>query len=156
MFEVQATNPWTLEGGGIAATGQPLLMGIVNASLATDSFIPAASHELATCVMSRKSVAGKMDELRGLKENAIIGRLIPALTVLDVYRCIHLRGEDEPEELASEVWYLSGIPSYAEQATQIFDAEIAEDQGFAIPSGLPKPPTPADFVLPAEVPSSEQ
>ena len=154
-FEFRKTNSKVVEDGGIAATGQPLLMGITKASLATDSFVSAASFQLTTRVLTEASVAGKVDELRGLKENVIVGRLIPAGTGLSVYRRIRLKGEDEPEELAPEVEYLSGIPSYAEEATQIFDAEIAEDHGFAVPSGPPKPPKPAEFVLPGEFPSSE-
>ena len=62
---------------------------------------------------------------------------------------MRLKGEDEPEELAPEVAYLSGIPSYAEEATQVFDAEIAEDHGSAVPSGSLKLPKPGEF------PSSE-
>ena len=155
-FEFRKTNSKVEEDGGLAATGQPLLMGITKASLATDSFVSAASFQLTTRVLTEASVAGKVDELRGLKENVIVGRLIPAGTGLNVYRRIRLKGEDEPEELAPEVEYLSGIPSYAEEATQIFDAEIAEDHGFAVPSGPPpKSPKPAEFVLPGEFPSSE-
>ena len=115
----------------------------------------ASSFQLTPRVVAEASVAGKVDEFRGLKENMIVGRLIPAGTGLNVYRRIRLKGEDEPEELAPEVEYLSGIPSYAEEATQIFDAEIAEDHGFAVPTGPPKPPKPAELVLPGEFPSSE-
>ena len=154
-FKFRKTNAKVVEDGGIAATGQPVLMGITKASLATDSFVSAASFQLTTRVLTEASVAGKVDELRGLKENVIVGRLIPAGTGLDSYHRIRLKGEDEPEELAPEVEYLSGIPSYAEEATQIFDAEIAEEHGFAVPSGSPKPPKPAEFVVPGEFPSSE-
>ncbi len=62
------------------ATYNRLLLGITKASLATDSFISAASFQETTRVLTEASVSGKMDELRGLKENVIVGRLIPAGT----------------------------------------------------------------------------
>ena len=62
------------------ATWQPVLLGITKASLATESFISAASFQETTRVLTEASVNGKMDELRGLKENVIVGRLIPAGT----------------------------------------------------------------------------
>ena len=67
------------EGGG-AATWQPLLLGITKASLSTDSFISAASFQETTRVLTEASVSGRIDDLRGLKENVIVGRLIPAGT----------------------------------------------------------------------------
>ena len=154
-FEFRKTNSKVVQDGGDAATGQPLLMGITKASLATDSFVSAASFQLTTRVLTEASVAGKVDDLRGLKENVIVGRLIPAGTGLGAYRRIHIKGEDEPEEVAHEVEYLSGLPAYAEEATQVFDAEIAGEHGFAVPSEPPKPPKPAEFVLPGEFPSSD-
>ena len=66
--------------GGTAAEGQQLLLGITKASLATESFISAASFQETTRVLTEASVTGKKDELRGLKENVIVGRLIPAGT----------------------------------------------------------------------------
>ena len=66
--------------GGITAQGQQLLLGITKASLATESFISAASFQETTRVLTEASVTGKKDELRGLKENVIVGRLIPAGT----------------------------------------------------------------------------
>ena len=61
-------------------TFEPVLLGITKASLATDSFISAASFQETTRVLTEASVAGKRDELRGLKENVMVGRLIPAGT----------------------------------------------------------------------------
>ncbi|MGB1883844.1 MAG: DNA-directed RNA polymerase subunit beta' [Gammaproteobacteria bacterium] len=66
--------------GGTEATAQQLLLGITKASLATESFISAASFQETTRVLTEASVTGKHDELRGLKENVIVGRLIPAGT----------------------------------------------------------------------------
>ena len=66
--------------GGEPATWQPLLLGITKASLSTDSFISAASFQETTRVLTEASVSGRIDDLRGLKENVIVGRLIPAGT----------------------------------------------------------------------------
>ncbi len=62
------------------ATFEPILLGLIKASLATDSFLSAASFMETTRVLTGASVAGKRDELRGLKENVMVGRLIPAGT----------------------------------------------------------------------------
>ena len=64
------------------ATFEPVLLGITKASLATESFISAASFQETTRVLTEAAVSGKMDDLRGLKENVIVGRLIPAGTGL--------------------------------------------------------------------------
>ena len=66
--------------GGAPATWQPQLLGITKASLSTDSFISAASFQETTRVLTEASVSGRIDDLRGLKENVIVGRLIPAGT----------------------------------------------------------------------------
>ena len=67
-----------MEQGGQPATGEPLLLGITKASLTTESWISAASFQETTKVLADAAVAGKIDYLRGLKENVIMGRLIPA------------------------------------------------------------------------------
>ena len=73
-------NDRMVKGGKEPATYQQLLLGITKASLATESFISAASFQETTRVLTEASVSGKRDELRGLKENVIVGRLIPAGT----------------------------------------------------------------------------
>ena len=73
-------NEKVLTEGGIEAIGEQMLLGITKASLATESFISAASFQETTRVLTEASVTGKKDELRGLKENVIVGRLIPAGT----------------------------------------------------------------------------
>ena len=78
--ELRSANAKIEKEGGLRATYQPLLLGITKASLATESFISAASFQETTRVLTGASVAGKRDELRGLKENVIVGRLIPAGT----------------------------------------------------------------------------
>src|SRR3990167_3885241 len=78
--ELRTVNAKEEKAGGLRATYQPLLLGITKASLATESFISAASFQETTRVLTGASVAGKRDDLRGLKENVIVGRLIPAGT----------------------------------------------------------------------------
>ena len=75
-----------MEQGKQPATGEPLLLGITKASLTTESWISAASFQETTKVLADAAVAGKIDYLRGLKENVIMGRLIPAGTGLAQYR----------------------------------------------------------------------
>ena len=66
--------------GKLGARGTPILLGITKASLATESFISAASFQETTRVLTEAAVSGKIDDLRGLKENVMVGRLIPAGT----------------------------------------------------------------------------
>ncbi len=92
-FRFREENDRIMSGGGRPATGRPLLLGITKASLSTDSFISAASFQETTRVLTEAAVAGKVDYLRGLKENVIMGRLIPAGTGLEHYRSIELLTE---------------------------------------------------------------
>ena len=75
-----------IAAGGEAATAKSLLLGITKASLATESFIAAASFQETTRVLTEAAVSGKVDSLHGLKENVIVGRLIPAGTGTSRYR----------------------------------------------------------------------
>ena len=84
--EFLRANNKAVEEGGEPAKGQPMLLGLTKASLATDSFISAASFQETTKVLTDASLNGKVDYLRGLKENVIMGRLIPAGTGLDEHR----------------------------------------------------------------------
>ena len=157
-FEFRKTNAKVVEDGGIAATGQPLLMGITKASLATDSFLSAAAFQFTTRVLAAAAVAGKVDELRGLKENVIVGRLIPAGTGLGVYRRFQIKGKDAPEQLARGVEHFSRVPGQVDEGTHIFQAEFAKDRAIAAPPEPPKPtepsksPKPAKFISPGEFP----
>ena len=81
-------NRKVIEKGGDPAVGEPLLLGITKASLSTDSFISAASFQETTKVLTEASINGKTDSLRGLKENVIMGRLIPAGTGFQKYHQI--------------------------------------------------------------------
>ncbi len=82
----RAENQRVERAGGEPATAKPLLLGITKASLATESFISAASFQETTRVLTEASVSGKVDNLHGLKENVIVGRLIPAGTGTPKYR----------------------------------------------------------------------
>jgi DNA-directed RNA polymerase subunit beta' len=101
-FRFREENDEILKRGGRPATGRPLLLGITKASLSTDSFISAASFQETTRVLTEAAVAGKVDYLRGLKENVIMGRLIPAGTGFEFYRNINLLTE-VPAPPATEV-----------------------------------------------------
>ncbi len=80
--------------GGTEATAQALLLGITKASLSTESFISASSFQETTKVLTEASLQGKVDYLRGLKENVIMGRLIPAGTGLSVYERLNMETDD--------------------------------------------------------------
>ena len=101
MYEFEDINKKTIEEGKRPATGKRVLLGITKASLATDSFLSAASFQETTRVLTEAAIKGKVDELIGLKENVIIGKLIPAGTGLAKYRNTHI--STETEETAEEV-----------------------------------------------------
>jgi len=100
-FRFQEENERVKKSGGKPASGRPLLLGITKASLSTESFISAASFQETTRVLTEASISGKIDYLRGLKENVIMGRLIPAGTGLEFYRNVELISE-EPEPTLGE------------------------------------------------------
>ncbi|MFA5446854.1 MAG: DNA-directed RNA polymerase subunit beta' [Sphaerochaeta sp.] len=87
-------NDRVITEGGEPAVARPLLLGITRASLSIDSFISAASFQETTKVLTNAAIAGSKDELRGLKENVIIGHLIPAGTGMRKYRDIKLKDEE--------------------------------------------------------------
>ena len=89
-------NERTIKDGGRPATGRPLLLGITKASLSTESFISAASFQETTRVLTEASISGKVDHLRGLKENVTMGRLIPAGTGFDFYQRLEIEKDDPP------------------------------------------------------------
>jgi DNA-directed RNA polymerase subunit beta' len=100
-FRYNEENDRVLALGLRPCLGRPLLLGITKASLSTDSFISAASFQETTRVLTEASINGAIDGLRGLKENVIVGRLIPAGTGLDYYRSVQL--SPELEEAAERV-----------------------------------------------------
>ncbi|MDE3257065.1 MAG: DNA-directed RNA polymerase subunit beta' [Gemmatimonadota bacterium] len=110
-FRFRDENDKVIAEGGDPATFQPVLLGITRASLMTDSFISAASFQETTRVLTEASVQGKMDGLLGLKENVIIGHLIPAGTGSERYREIQAVSlEKEVEEVPEEGLENVGLP----------------------------------------------
>jgi DNA-directed RNA polymerase subunit beta' len=101
-FAFDDANQQAIEKGGEEATADWVLLGITEASLATDSFLSAASFQKTTRVLTEAAVRGKKDELVGLKENVIIGRLIPAGTGLPRYRMME-PGTPDGEQIVIEL-----------------------------------------------------
>jgi DNA-directed RNA polymerase subunit beta' len=121
-FRFREENERVIREGGKPATGRPLLLGITKASLATDSFISAASFQETTRVLTEASINGKVDHLRGLKENVIVGRLIPAGTGMEYYRNVRL--SPEMEEAAAKVQEeVSQAYEEAERALELMRTE---------------------------------
>jgi len=114
-FRFNEENERILTAGGKAAQGRPLLLGITKASLSTDSFVSAASFQETTRVLTEASIAGRVDLLRGLKENVIVGRLIPAGTGMDYYRNVVLEREEIPPapEETEELYFDDETPVIA-------------------------------------------
>ncbi len=98
MYEFADKNNEAIAEGKRPATGKRVLLGITKASLATDSFLSAASFQETTRVLTEAAIKGKVDDLVGLKENVIIGKLIPAGTGMQRYQNIHISTEKELEE----------------------------------------------------------
>ena len=97
MYEFEDKNKEALDEGKRPATGKRALLGITKASLATESFLSAASFQETTRVLTEAAIKGKVDPLIGLKENVIIGKLIPAGTGMNKYKSIKINTEKEPE-----------------------------------------------------------
>ena len=95
-FRFLEENERVITKGGRPALGRPLLLGITKASLSTESFISAASFQETTRVLTEVSISGKVDHLRGLKENVTMGRLIPAGTGFEHYRSVRIPADDPP------------------------------------------------------------
>jgi DNA-directed RNA polymerase subunit beta' len=134
-FRFREENERVIAQGGKPATGRPLLLGITKASLSTDSFISAASFQETTRVLTEASIQGAVDHLRGLKENVIVGRLIPAGTGMEYYRNVRL--SPEMEEAAAKVQAeVSAAYEEAERALEMMRHEGETDD---LPAELPAP-----------------
>ena len=105
-FRFQEENDRVLAAGGKPAIGRPLLLGITKASLSTESFISAASFQETTRVLTEAAISGKVDSLRGLKENVIVGRLIPAGTGLQHYHDFHIEEETYADSMGDDDDYV--------------------------------------------------
>ncbi len=129
--------------GGEAAEFEDIILGITKASLNTDSFLSAASFQETTKVLTDAALEGKIDRLNGLKENVIIGKLIPAATGLKRYRRIEIepskplpRAVDElgllgGEDLASELGMSSGYADFEADLASLEEIGLGSDPGFA-------------------------
>jgi DNA-directed RNA polymerase subunit beta' len=102
IHEYEAANRDAILSDREPAVAKPVLLGITKASLETDSFLSAASFQETTRVLTDAAIKGKVDQLLGLKENVIIGKLIPAGTGMNRYRSIKLVGLEEDEQLGSK------------------------------------------------------
>ena len=102
-------NRRVVSEGGTPASGRPVLMGITKASLATESWLSAASFQETTRVLTDAAIHGKSDSLLGLKENVIIGKLIPAGTGLDRYKNIRV---EPTEEARAAAYSVTGYENY--------------------------------------------
>ena len=120
--DFKMTNEQLLKEGKIPATGSHSLMGITKASLATESFLSAASFQETTRVLTETSIKGKVDHLIGLKENVIIGKLIPAGTGIARYDKINIDYEGKAEEEMMEAEKL------AENNETEVDSEIESEE----------------------------
>ncbi|MBB6218954.1 DNA-directed RNA polymerase subunit beta' [Anaerosolibacter carboniphilus] len=98
LYDFEEDNKRTEEDGGKPAVGRRVLLGITKASLATESFLSAASFQETTRVLTEAAIKGKEDHLIGLKENVIIGKLIPAGTGMRRYKNIAIEHENSPKE----------------------------------------------------------
>ncbi len=150
-FEFAKINDAVAEKGGESAQYEDIILGITKASLNTDSFLSAASFQETTKVLTDAALEGKIDRLNGLKENVIIGKLIPAATGLKRYRRIEIEPSEplpraiddvgllDQDEIAAELG-LSGGEGFNGGYGQEFDADLASlekigaggtDPGFA-------------------------
>jgi len=114
-FRFSDENERVLGEGGQPAQAEPMLLGITKASLSTESFISAASFQETTRVLTEAAISGKVDYLRGLKENVIMGRLIPAGTGMEYYRNVRLE-PDRTEEEEEYEYEPAEIPTAADLA----------------------------------------
>ena len=123
-FRFTNENDRVIAEGGRPAIARPLLLGITKASLSTESFISAASFQETTRVLTEASINGMVDGLRGLKENVIVGRLIPAGTGMEYYRNVQL--SPELENAADEVQ--AEVQAEFEEAERQLEAMRAEGE----------------------------
>jgi len=115
VFDFEDENERVIIEGGTPAVARPVLLGITKASLATDSFLSAASFQETTRVLTEAAIKGKSDPLLGLKENVILGKLVPAGTGMSRYRSIQIVPEGAEYEDAYGEGYEGFSPDEGEQ-----------------------------------------
>ncbi|MFN0171346.1 MAG: DNA-directed RNA polymerase subunit beta' [Bryobacteraceae bacterium] len=128
-FKFQEENMRVIQADGRPAEGKPVLLGITKASLSTDSFISAASFQETTRVLTEAAINGKVDYLRGLKENVIMGRLVPAGTGMEYYRQVKIAGDDVVEEAVPEPSVLETIPGYEDETRGQYAPGFGDEPG---------------------------
>ncbi|HXU33142.1 MAG TPA: DNA-directed RNA polymerase subunit beta', partial [Thermoanaerobaculia bacterium] len=118
-------NDRVIAAGGRPAVGRPLLLGITKASLSTESFISAASFQETTRVLTEAAISGKIDYLRGLKENVIVGRVIPAGTGMAHYANFHMEEEqfEHEQEAEEELFFEFGDEEIRTLPQEVLEAE---------------------------------
>ena len=127
ILDYEDTNERMIAEGKEPAVGKQVMLGITKASLATNSFLSAASFQETTKVLTEAAIKGKVDPLIGLKENVIIGKLIPAGTGMKQYRNVKLDSDANEEVLYDEEYETLGY----EEEYQDFDNEYEEsEEGF--------------------------
>ena len=131
VLDFNEMNEALIAEGKQPAEGKQVMLGITKASLATDSFLSAASFQETTKVLTEAAINGKVDHLIGLKENVIIGKLIPAGTGMKRYRSVKLNTDVEPrDEVALEdddEILLSGDEDMEDEAPEVFDIDDSEE-----------------------------
>ncbi|MGI6046199.1 MAG: DNA-directed RNA polymerase subunit beta' [Eggerthellaceae bacterium] len=127
-FEFQRVANQLIAEGKNPPIGQPLLLGITKASLATDSFLSAASFQETTKVLTDAAIEGKVDNLAGLKENVIIGKPIPAGTGLDRYHNVKLTYKGAPIEKESN----DTLSDYAPEALREIEELLPQPQDWSL------------------------
>ena len=128
VLEFEEVNEKLEKEGKTPAEGKQIMLGITKASLATDSFLSAASFQETTKVLTEAAIKGKVDHLVGLKENVIIGKLIPAGTGLKRYRDIQLDTGMPEETVEMEEETAENFPEEEETITLEENDELADDE----------------------------
>ena len=132
VLDFNEMNEALIAEGKQPAEGKQVMLGITKASLATDSFLSAASFQETTKVLTEAAINGKVDHLIGLKENVIIGKLIPAGTGMKRYRSVKLNTDVEPQdEIALEddddIMLSEEADDMTEEAPEVFDIDDTEE-----------------------------
>ena len=126
VLEFEDVNEKMVAEGKEAATGEQIMLGITKASLATDSFMSAASFQETTKVLTEAAIKGKVDHLVGLKENVIIGKHIPAGTGMEKYREVHLNTDikvDEDIDFDEDLDFEDELPVEDNAVEEVTEAE---------------------------------
>jgi DNA-directed RNA polymerase subunit beta' len=137
IFRFERENEQIVENGGQPAVAKRVLLGITKASLATDSFLSAASFQETTRVLTEAAIKGKVDPLVGLKENVIIGKLIPAGTGMKRYKNIGIQNNVVVNEfLNADAQYMDGESRNASDLLELDDGLKLDETGLLLDDSL--------------------